>query len=328
MQEAKKCVPHAIIAPSAKRGDILTAVNQGIECIVLIDGYFSWTPSVWHKEILYALKSGVQVIGAASMGALRAAELVDYGMQGYGDVFNYYQHTPIADDADVALFFPAGLPDQATVPLINIRLSLSSTDKGQAERIIRSLDHLHYSQRTWEAIKAALSPTDFALVRSSYRDIKQADAYQCLLALDKIATTSKPFVCPETYFFKMLEDEIFCADEVSGIFQRMRKVIPLPPKVNVPKARIEQLLRFFQTDDVTYLNYWLSLAISLEVKFSEAAIRRNLDRFRIRANLLKGADFKAWCLARSLSLDVIGQTFQDYCLIKRLVMASNQTGEN
>jgi hypothetical protein len=58
--------------------------------IGIIDGYFQWAPAVWHKEILWAISEGVHVFGAASMGALRAAELDAYGMQGVGRVFRAY----------------------------------------------------------------------------------------------------------------------------------------------------------------------------------------------------------------------------------------------
>ena len=45
---------------------------------------------MWHKEILFALSEGIDVYGAASMGALRAAELDAFGMRGIGDVYSAY----------------------------------------------------------------------------------------------------------------------------------------------------------------------------------------------------------------------------------------------
>ncbi|MEJ0097006.1 MAG: TfuA-like protein [Bauldia sp.] len=51
------------------------AVLAGASVIGLVDGVFENVASVWHKEILYALSEGVQVFGAASMGALRAADV-------------------------------------------------------------------------------------------------------------------------------------------------------------------------------------------------------------------------------------------------------------
>jgi hypothetical protein len=52
--------------------------------IGVIDGYFEVVPTVWHKEILWAMAQGIHVFGAASIGALRAAELDSFGMRGVG----------------------------------------------------------------------------------------------------------------------------------------------------------------------------------------------------------------------------------------------------
>ena len=47
-------------APAAC-GDILRAVEDGASAIGLVDGYFGDLPSVWHKEILYALEQGIAI---------------------------------------------------------------------------------------------------------------------------------------------------------------------------------------------------------------------------------------------------------------------------
>ena len=79
------------------------AVVDGAEVIGLIDGYFEWTLSVWHKEILWALTRGVHVFGAASVGALRAVELERYGMRGVGEIFRAYRDGELEDDDEVAV---------------------------------------------------------------------------------------------------------------------------------------------------------------------------------------------------------------------------------
>jgi hypothetical protein len=70
----------------------------------LIDGIFYHDLSVWHKELVYALIKGIVCIGAASMGALRAAELHRYGMIGVGKIFERYRDGE-EDDSLVALSF-------------------------------------------------------------------------------------------------------------------------------------------------------------------------------------------------------------------------------
>jgi len=78
--------------PPARHGDVYRAVSLlRPRAIGIVDGYFQWVPSVWHKEILWALQQGVHVFGAASMGALRAAELAPFGMRGVGRIFEAYR---------------------------------------------------------------------------------------------------------------------------------------------------------------------------------------------------------------------------------------------
>ena len=65
---------------------MIAAVRDGATAIGLVDGYFGGAAAVWHKEILYALSLGVRVLGASSMGALRAAECAAYGMEPVGEI--------------------------------------------------------------------------------------------------------------------------------------------------------------------------------------------------------------------------------------------------
>nr|UXE46071.1 hypothetical protein Hi04_10k_c5591_00011 [uncultured bacterium] len=89
--------------PPAAQGDVLLALRSGARRIGIIDGRFNDVPSVWHKEILLALEEGALVFGAASMGALRAAELHRFGMIGVGRVFEWYRDGVLCDDDEVAV---------------------------------------------------------------------------------------------------------------------------------------------------------------------------------------------------------------------------------
>ena len=78
--------------PPARHGDVYRAVvTLRPRAIGIVDGFFQWAPAVWHKEILWAIHRGVHVFGAASMGALRAAELSSFGMRGVGAIFEAYR---------------------------------------------------------------------------------------------------------------------------------------------------------------------------------------------------------------------------------------------
>ncbi|NER31958.1 MAG: hypothetical protein F6J89_31220, partial [Symploca sp. SIO1C4] len=101
--EAREIVD-AVYLPPAKQSDLISAVTTyKPDIIALIDGVFLSYPSVWHKEILYALQQGVAVYGASSMGALRAAETSDFGMVGVGAIYRMYASGELIDDDEVAL---------------------------------------------------------------------------------------------------------------------------------------------------------------------------------------------------------------------------------
>ncbi|MBB3771970.1 hypothetical protein FHS55_002579 [Angulomicrobium tetraedrale] len=125
-EEAAACLD-ATYLPPAEQGALAQAVRDDRpRAVVLIDGSFARVPAVRHKEILWTLAQGIPVFGAASMGALRAAELGAVGMQGHGVIYRWYALTPLADDDEVAvammpLELGAGSLSEA---LINIRLTL------------------------------------------------------------------------------------------------------------------------------------------------------------------------------------------------------------
>ena len=76
--------PGVDAARPGEAGDLYRAARGGARVIGLVDGVFEDRPTVWHKEILWALDRGVRVLGAASLGALRAAECAPFGMEGVG----------------------------------------------------------------------------------------------------------------------------------------------------------------------------------------------------------------------------------------------------
>jgi hypothetical protein len=96
-------VLHADYRPPAGQGDVYRAALQGPKVIGIIDGYFERVPSVWHKEILWSMSRGIHVFGGASMGALRAAELAAFGMEGLGSIFEAYRDGALEDDDEVAV---------------------------------------------------------------------------------------------------------------------------------------------------------------------------------------------------------------------------------
>ena len=113
--------------PPVAQGDVYRAALSRPRAIGIIDGFFSGAPAVWHKEILWAMSEGVPVFGAASMGALRAAELHEFGMRGIGRIFEAFRDGVLEDDDEVAVVHgPAEigyLP--ASEAMVNIRATLA-----------------------------------------------------------------------------------------------------------------------------------------------------------------------------------------------------------
>jgi len=120
-------LPSAVCLGPAAGGDLFRAACRKPHVIVLIDGYFDHRLSVWHKEVLWALSQGQRVYGASSMGALRAAELVPFGMIGVGKVFELYRSGALEDDDEVAIVHDSAENGYKprSVALVNLRATLA-----------------------------------------------------------------------------------------------------------------------------------------------------------------------------------------------------------
>lgn len=149
-----------VYKPPVAQGDVAKAVREGANVIGIIDGYFENVPSVWHKEILFAMRSGVHVLGCSSMGALRAAELAPFGMEGVGSIFEAFHSGELEDDDEVAVIHG---PEELGYPalseaMVNIRRTLSDAfahgiiDAETRQGLERIAKTLHYRDRRWSRI--------------------------------------------------------------------------------------------------------------------------------------------------------------------------------
>src|SRR6266404_8823397 len=121
----------AVYLPPAAEGDVYRAALHRPQAIGIIDGYFQSVPTVRHKEILWAMSRGIHVFGSASIGALRAAELLPFGMEGVGAVFELYRDGILEDDDEVAI---AHGPAEtgfvaASEAMVNIRYTLRKAER-------------------------------------------------------------------------------------------------------------------------------------------------------------------------------------------------------
>lgn len=176
--------------PPAQRGSVLEALAENPTTLVLLDGYYYSVSAVTHQEILYALDAGVRVIGAASMGALRAAELAESGMEGVGRVFEWYRRGVIDGDDEVAILHgPAEEAYRAmTVALVDVRYALESLElTGEpARQLVDELAVLPFTDREPERVATLArthlgAPDAAVLERTLARDsLKRQDALQAL----------------------------------------------------------------------------------------------------------------------------------------------------
>jgi len=160
-------------SPPAMRGDIYSATKRKPRFIGLIDGCFETGPSVWHKEILWALTHGIRVYGSASMGALRAAELAPFGMIGIGSIYERYRDGPLEDDDEVAvLHAPEELAyGPLTEAMVDIRATVDHAlaDRKISQRtgsvLLKIGKATFFKERTWEHILAQAAKADVPLTQ-------------------------------------------------------------------------------------------------------------------------------------------------------------------
>ena len=191
----------ATFLPPARRGDLSLAAENGARIIGLIDGVFFQECAVGHREILDALRSGVRVIGASSMGALRAAELDVLGMEGVGEIYQAYKTGRLVSDDEVALVFDPDTYHALSEPLVNIRHSLDLAvdskviDRNTAQTILAGARSLYFPERTWEQIMSLVEGQIDSDVISRFLtfvsdeggDLKREDAVRALIRIREIA---------------------------------------------------------------------------------------------------------------------------------------------
>lgn len=144
----------------AGNGDLTKAVLEGAKLIGLVDGVFGSVAAVWHKEILFALSQGVRVLGASSMGALRAAECARFGMEPVGAIAERYLDGSLDDDAAVALLHMPGELGWAplTEPLVDVDATLAALlrqaliTNEEAAMMSTGAAAMFFKRRTVEAI--------------------------------------------------------------------------------------------------------------------------------------------------------------------------------
>jgi hypothetical protein len=306
--------------PPAAIGDVYKAAQKRPWAIGIIDGFFESTPSVWHKEVLWAMARGIHVFGASSMGALRAAELADFGMVGVGAIFEAYRSGQLEDDDEVAVVHaPPELGYvQLSEAMVNIRVTLKkAADEGvlpppHAAALTDIAKSLYYKNRSYDRVLAEGAarqlPGD-ALARlkawlpHNQVNQKRLDAIAMLEAIGRAqAAELEPktvsYVFEHTTLWDSVEQEYGSASEPAGNDRAPVPSSDLLDEIRLdgalyPKLRRDALLRALARQDAD------RRGLSPTVEQLQEATRR----FSKHMGLRSPAELEDWLQRRGMSRD-------------------------
>ncbi len=174
-----------------KRGDLGHDIKENPDIIGIIDGVFHQNSSVGHKEILNVINKGITVVGASSMGALRASELDTLGMTGIGYVYEQYATGKVASDDDVAVMLDSETLEALSEPLINMEYVFENAvreniiTENQKDELIKIAKSTFYPKRNYSQTLNSSSLDDetksklIDFIRRSV-DIKKEDAKELI----------------------------------------------------------------------------------------------------------------------------------------------------
>jgi TfuA protein len=184
--------------PPVARDDVVKALRDDPDIIVIIDGVFHKEPAVSHKEIMEAIKKGVIVIGGASMGALRASELDNFGMVGVGRVYNDYRRGIIESDDDVAVVINPETFEQLSDAFISMNYTFKAAmakgiiNKSDFETLIKTAKSIYYPKRNYNKVIIEADIEDERkkhlqkFLKENTIDVKKEDAIAVLKFVKKL----------------------------------------------------------------------------------------------------------------------------------------------
>ncbi|PBC84323.1 MULTISPECIES: TfuA-like protein [unclassified Streptomyces] len=201
--------PGFVLHGPVKHGDLFSAALAEGDVVVIVDGIYHHRLALRHKEILDVLARGIAVIGAASIGALRAAELDGFGMIGVGRVHRWYRTGVFeGDDAVSVAHSETGSPAGLNIPLVNLHTAmLAGCDAGvlgrdSAHRLMARLESEYYPLRTPERVRSLIRQCDETAFADWYEqrlgadpdafDQKRADALEAFALAERLDTLAQP----------------------------------------------------------------------------------------------------------------------------------------
>ncbi len=333
--EDARAVCDAIYLPPVAQGDVYRIALRQPRAIGIIDGYFHQVPSVWHKEILWAMGRGIHVFGSASMGALRAAELAQFGVEGIGYVFEAYRDGVLEDDDEVAVVH--GSPEfgyrAASEAMINIRRTLESAEsvgvigKNTREKLENIGKGLFYQERTYEKLLAcaaeqALSANELDALGDwlpqGRVDQKRDDALAMLVAMRALLATGPE---PKRVSYRFERTEMW--DEATTFSVAVNIDSSDDTESLLRKSLLDELRLEGQTYHDARRAAMLRLLALRECGRQRLAVTRNTlkrtkDKFLGEVELFNRKDVDRWLAENHLSLDAFDRLMEDEARIRAL----------
>ena len=306
--------------PPVRMGDVFRVVmEERVDAIGIIDGLFDRVPSVWHKEILFALTSGIRVYGAASMGALRAAELAPFGMCGVGRIFEAFAREELEDDDEVAVVHgPTEAGHRAmSDAMVSLRHGLSLAQQaGQvsaatAQTLERAAKQLGYPDRSWARLYQLAPSLGIAgaeidalrgFVSATQPDLKRADA---TLLLERMSRERSSWSEPRAAGFDF---------EPTGYWEKLVAIMSRPAQHARELASDDlrrELLAARDHDESTRGALFLDLlareAARAAVPISSSDTRLAAEQFRRNRGLATAASLRAWMTENDVDDDELAR---------------------
>jgi hypothetical protein len=314
-----------VLAP-AQQGDVLRLMAEPPDVIGIVDGYFFHVPSVLHREILLALERGVRVLGSSSLGALRAAELDVFGMEGVGEIYGLYRRGAIDGDDEVAVLHATA--DEGFRPLtealVNLRHSLRVAQRRRlvsartATRVLAHAKRLPFMQRTSRAILTAATGRERVALAGFLRghavDLKRRDAMLLVDTIARRVAGQQPW--PRRAPLEVRRTSLFQRYEQKYVGQRIGGE-HVPDHLTLALLRI--LSPSFPALHQRVSLRCLALDEAAHLGLTAADARTAIGRLRRARGLRSNTAYRAWLQRRLLTHEELAQLLRERELEERIV---------
>lgn len=166
VEKAKSIFPLADFRPPARKGDLQKLAREDVQFVGFIDGVFLQDYPPTPIEVYSLLqKKNLTLVGAASLGALRAVELEKFGMMGIGKIFELYKKGILDSDDEVAVTFSEQDYKLQSEALIDIRYTLYHAckdgiiDRDTKQLLVKTAKNIYFPHRNYDELLEKVNGT-------------------------------------------------------------------------------------------------------------------------------------------------------------------------